>query len=72
MRFPRLLTCFLAAFALVIGTVVPATAATASVLASGTSVTRAAADPVSAGMVKTTLAGFDAGNIISDAVFTNA
>lgn len=75
MRFPRLLTCFLAVSALVLGTVVPATAATASVSASASSnsgIARAAVDPVSTGMVKTTLAGFDAGNIISDAVFTNA
>lgn len=75
MRFPRLLTCFLAVSALVIGTVVPATAATASVSASGSSsasIAKAAVDPVSAGMVKSTLAGFEAGNIISDAVFTNA
>lgn len=75
MRFPRLLTCFLAVSALVIGTVVSATAATASVSASGSSsasIAKAAVDPVSAGMVKSTLAGFEAGNIISDAVFTNA
>lgn len=75
MRFPRLLTCFLAVSALVIGAVVPAAAATASVSASGSSsasIAKAAVDPVSAGMVKSTLAGFEAGNIISDAVFTNA
>ncbi|MFJ6531888.1 hypothetical protein [Microbacterium sp. NPDC091662] len=71
MRFPRLLTCFLAVSALVLGTVVPATAATASVLAAGTSVARNAGDPAATGMVKTTLAGFEAGNIISDAVFTD-
>ena len=77
MRTAPLLTCFLAVFALLIGTVVPATAAAAStsaaasVPASSTSGAQAAADPASTGIVKTTLAGFDAGNIISDAVFTN-
>ena len=77
MRTSPLLTCFLAVFALLIGTVVPATAAAASISAaasvpaSSTSAAQAAADPASTGIVKTTLAGFDAGNIISDAVFTN-
>lgn len=71
MRLPRLLTCFLAVSALVIGTVVPATAATASVSASGSSTSRMMSDPASSGIAKTSLAGFNAGNIISDAVFTN-
>ncbi|QYG13353.1 hypothetical protein KY497_09360 [Microbacterium sp. PAMC22086] len=71
MRLPRLLTCFLAVSALVIGTVVPATAANASVSASGSSTSRMMSDPASSGIAKTSLAGFNAGNIISDAVFTN-
>ena len=78
MRTSRLLTCFLAVSALVIGTVVPAAAAatasvstTASTSVSGANSASAAADPATTGMVKTTLVGFDAGNIISDAVFTD-
>ncbi|GGM46221.1 FG-GAP-like repeat-containing protein [Microbacterium saperdae] len=50
---------------------IPAGAATASVSTSAVSAARTAADPVSTGAVKTGLAGFSAGNIISDAVFTN-
>ncbi|MBT2485378.1 MULTISPECIES: LGFP repeat-containing protein [unclassified Microbacterium] len=51
---------------------VPATAASASVSSSATaSASRAAADPAAAGIVKTSLVGFNAGNIISDTVFTN-
>lgn len=68
-KVTRLLTCFLAASALVIGAVVPASAASAA-----TSVAPAVArvaDPAQTGLAKTTLAGFTPGNIISDAVFTN-
>ncbi|KJL24031.1 hypothetical protein RN51_01196 [Microbacterium oxydans] len=71
MRLPRLLACFLAVSALVLGTVVPATAASASMSASAPTTSRAMSDPVSTGIAKTTLVGFNAGNIISDAVFTN-
>ncbi|WP_223625956.1 FG-GAP-like repeat-containing protein [Microbacterium sp. EST19A] len=71
LRITRLLTCFLAASALIVGTVVPATAATASVSASGASLARVSGTPAATGIAKTTLAGFNAGNIISDAVFTN-
>ncbi|WP_435743796.1 LGFP repeat-containing protein [Microbacterium sp. PMB16] len=72
LRIARLLTCFLAASALVVGTVVPATAAAASVSAPSSAVAaRTAADPAAAGIVKSSLAGFNAGNLISDVVFTN-
>lgn len=52
---------------------IPAGAATAAVTvtASAPAVARAAADPAATGLVKSTLVGFNAGNIISDAVFTN-
>ncbi|WP_292794856.1 LGFP repeat-containing protein [Microbacterium sp. UBA6633] len=69
-KVTRLLTCFLAASALVIGTVVPATAASAATSVAPT-VARTAADPAQTGLAKTTLVGFTPGNIISDAVFTN-
>lgn len=39
---------------------------------SSASLARASVDPAAAGIVKTSLAGFNAGNIISDAVFTNS
>ena len=71
LRITRLLTCFLAASALIVGTVVPATAATASVSSSAATAAKASADPAAAGIAKTTLVGFNAGNLISDAVFTN-
>ncbi|MEV8250808.1 VCBS repeat-containing protein [Microbacterium sp. NPDC076768] len=74
LRTSRLLTCFLAASALVIGTVVPATAAQASIastVSSAASASSAVADPASTDIAKSTLVGFNAGNIISDAVFTN-
>ncbi|UNK69738.1 cell wall-binding repeat-containing protein [Microbacterium sp. H1-D42] len=53
----------LAVVGLVLGTAVPATAISVPVAP--------AAAGVSGGPVKTSLAGFDAGNLISDAVFTN-
>ncbi|WDM43756.1 VCBS repeat-containing protein [Microbacterium luteolum] len=71
LRISRLLTCFLAVSALIVGTVVPATAAAASMSSSISTAAKAAADPAAAGIAKTTLVGFNAGNIISDAVFTN-
>ncbi|MFD5215737.1 fibronectin type III domain-containing protein, partial [Microbacterium sp. NPDC058345] len=56
-----------AVFALVLGTAAPVNAASASLSsASASVVTRAPGGPV-----KTSLAGFKAGNIISDAVFTD-
>lgn len=72
-KVTRLLTCFLAVSALVLGTVVPATAASAATTAvpASASTGRISGDPVTAGIAKSTLAGFNAGNIISDAVFTN-
>ncbi|MCK2036310.1 VCBS repeat-containing protein [Microbacterium sp. SSW1-49] len=71
LKGPQLFTCFLAAFAVVLSTVIPAGAATASVSSTAVSAARAASDPVSTGLAKTTLAGFTPGNIISNAVFTN-
>jgi len=72
MRKPRILTTLLAVTALVVGVVVPAASATAvtTVTASGTAVA-ASGTGVAARDIRTTLAGFDPGNIISDAVFTN-
>ncbi|OSO98544.1 FG-GAP-like repeat-containing protein [Microbacterium sp. LEMMJ01] len=69
-KVTRLLTCFLAASALVIGTVVPATAASAATSVAPT-IARTAVDPAQTGLAKTSLVGFTPGNIISDAVFTN-
>ncbi|WP_448711284.1 FG-GAP repeat domain-containing protein [Microbacterium profundi] len=58
--------------AVVVGTVAPVAVATASASQSTTaSLARTAGDPAQTGIVKTSLAGFSAGNIISDAVFTN-
>lgn len=73
-RIARILTVFVAAIAVAIGTVLPAsaaTSATAMTAGSGAAVARVAADPASSGLVKTSLVGFNAGNIISDAVFTS-
>ncbi|PRA82964.1 VCBS repeat-containing protein [Microbacterium sp. MYb66] len=71
LRTARLLTCFLAASALVIGTVVPAAAAPTTVPSNAASLAASAADPAATGLAKSTLVGFTPGNIISDAVFTN-
>ncbi|WP_052166674.1 FG-GAP repeat domain-containing protein [Microbacterium profundi] len=72
LNIARFLTVLVAVTAVVVGTVAPVTVATASA-AQGTSVNlaRTAGDPAQAGIVKSSLAGFSAGNIISDAVFTN-
>lgn len=70
-KVTRLLTCFLAASALVIGTVVPATAASAATSVAPT-IARTAVDPAQTGLAKTSLVGFTPGNIISDATFTNS
>lgn len=82
LRITRFLACLAAVTALVIGTVHPSTATSASASASA-SASVSASQGVSADLarsvgsavpsrdIKTTLAGFDAGNIISDAVFTN-
>ena len=57
---------------MVIGTVAPSTVPAASASSStSTSLARTAADTSYTGITKTSLAGFNAGNIISDAVFTN-
>lgn len=60
MRISRVLATFAAVSALVVGVMVPITPAAAS------------AAVVQSRDVKTTLVGFSAGNIISDAVFTNS
>ncbi|MEU4016357.1 VCBS repeat-containing protein [Microbacterium sp. NPDC028030] len=71
MRTSRLLTCVLAVSALVLGTVVPAAAAQASVSAPVARVVGASTDLAATGIAKSTLVGFTPGNIISDVVFTN-
>ncbi|WP_243224827.1 LGFP repeat-containing protein [Microbacterium sp. CIAB417] len=73
-RIARTITVFAAATAVILGTVLPVSAATAASAPTGiggASVSRVAGDPVSSGIVKTSLAGFKAGNIISDVVFTD-
>lgn len=69
MRMPRILATVVAVAALVVGVAVPAASASAASSASSAA-TAASSGPVQAREVKTTLAGFSAGNIISDAVFT--
>lgn len=67
----RILTTFAAATAVVIGTIAPVSAASASAASvAGTSAHTQVADPTSS-IVKTSLSGFTPGNIISDAVFTD-
>lgn len=70
----RWLATLIAVFALVLGTAAPVSAASASVPPAAGAVSTAAA-PLAArapgGPVKTSLAGFQPGNIISDAVFTD-
>ncbi|GAB3631114.1 hypothetical protein GCM10027421_04670 [Microbacterium shaanxiense] len=62
----------IAVAAVVVGTVAPVTVAAASAAQSpSVSLARTGGDPAQTGIVKTSLAGFSAGNIISDAVFTN-
>jgi len=72
LNIARFLTVLVAVTAVVVGTVAPVAVATASASQSTTaSLARSAGDPAQTGIVKTSLAGFSAGNIISDAVFTN-
>ncbi|WP_194422074.1 SH3 domain-containing protein [Microbacterium abyssi] len=72
LRFPRFLAVFVAVAAVVVGTVAPLEVATASAsVNTSTVLARSAGDPMQSGIAKTSLAGFKAGNIISDAVFTN-
>ncbi|WP_179206707.1 hypothetical protein [Microbacterium esteraromaticum] len=59
-----------AVVALIFGTAVPASAASAPVAASSVGVSSTVTAGVAGGPVKTSLAGFNPGNIISDAVFT--
>jgi len=71
---PRFLTVLVAIVAVVVGIVAPATDAPASASTStGASVglARATGDAAQSGIVKSSLTGFNAGNIISDSVFTN-
>ncbi|WP_175473393.1 LGFP repeat-containing protein [Microbacterium hydrocarbonoxydans] len=67
---PRILATIVATAALVVGVAVPAASASAASPASSAAIA-ASSGSVQAREVKTTLAGFSAGNIISDAVFTN-
>ncbi|MEV4735682.1 MULTISPECIES: hypothetical protein [unclassified Microbacterium] len=62
MRMPRILATFVAVTALVVGVIVPVTAAQAA---------PSAGKGVHTLKLKMSLDGFDAGNIISDAVFTD-
>ncbi|PRB64760.1 LGFP repeat-containing protein [Microbacterium sp. MYb45] len=71
LRTAPLLTCFLAVSALVLGTVVPAAAAQATVTSPVVAAANASAAPVETGIAKSSLTGFTPGNLISDAVFTN-
>lgn len=71
MRKPRILTTLLAVTALVVGVVVPAASASAMATVSASSAVAASGSGVAARDIRTTLAGFDPGNIISDAVFTD-
>ncbi|WP_341975319.1 hypothetical protein LTA6_003680 [Microbacterium sp. LTA6] len=64
----RWFACLLAVAALVVGVLVPTAGATAAPATA--SMARAASDPV-AGIKPMTLAGFDPGHLISDAVFTD-
>lgn len=62
----------IAVAAVVVGTVAPVTVAAASAAQSpSVTLARTGGDPAQTGIVKTSLAGFSAGNIISDAVFTD-
>ncbi|WP_460799356.1 FG-GAP repeat domain-containing protein [Microbacterium sp. GXF0217] len=70
-RITRILTVFLAAMAVTIGTAIPASAATTVTTGVSAPIARVAVEPASSGIVKTSLAGFTPGNLISDAVFTN-
>ncbi|WP_144795596.1 VCBS repeat-containing protein [Microbacterium paludicola] len=68
----RFLAVIVAVTAVVVGTVAPleVTTASASVHTSST-YAKSSGDPAQSGIAKSTLVGFNAGNIISDAVFTN-
>ena len=68
MRMPRILATIVAVAALVVGVAVPAASASAATSASAAAT--ASSGVAQARDVKTTLVGFSAGNIISDAVFT--
>ena len=65
MRMPRILATVVAVAALVVGVTVPAASASAA------TVSTAPSGLVQSRDVKTTLVGFNAGNLISDRVFTN-
>ncbi|GAB3600971.1 hypothetical protein [Microbacterium tumbae] len=70
----RILAVFATVLAVSIGSAMPASAAPAAAAQAGVStlsMARSAGDATSAGLLKTSLVGFNPGNIISDAVFTN-
>ncbi|MGP6171526.1 hypothetical protein ACTU6V_09975 [Microbacterium sp. A204] len=70
----RFLTVLIAVIAVAISGVAPLGAASASAAVSvdsSANLARTVGDTTQTGLVKTSLAGFSAGNIISDAVFTN-
>lgn len=69
-RISRLLAILIAVVAVGVGTVMPVEVASASASSSST-LARSTGDPAQSGIVKTSLAGFNPGNIMSDAVFTN-
>lgn len=68
----RFLVVLIAIAAVTISTFAPVESATASASVTSTStLARTSGDPAQAGIAKASLAGFNAGNIISDAVFTD-
>lgn len=70
LRISRFLTVLVAAAAVVVSTIAPATLATASASQSTTvDLARTAGDPSQTGIVKAAPTGFNPGNIISDDVF---
>lgn len=70
-RIARFLTVLVAVTAVVVGTVAPVSVATASASQSTSTLARTSVDAAQTGLVKTSLAGFNPGNIMSNAVFTN-
>ncbi|MGW8484278.1 LGFP repeat-containing protein [Microbacterium sp. NPDC055903] len=73
LRIARILAVFAAVLAVSVSTVTPLSAASATTVTAGVGAVqpaRAVGDIAASGLAKTTLVGFNAGNIISDAVFT--
>ncbi|MDQ0645022.1 FG-GAP repeat domain-containing protein [Microbacterium murale] len=72
LRIARFLTVLVAVTAVVLGTVAPVTLATASAsLSTSANLARTSGDAAQTGIAKASLAGFNPGSLISDAVFTN-